>query len=136
MESNRGESPQFERPINPAQGAVEGIASVEATPSGPESSPSKQVAPTLNPLPISPDPALAVALPINDQTISVTSKKTTHDTQHGDRIEQQWVDRAKAIVAQTKDDPYKQKNEISQEKADYIQHRFNKVIKTNDNLAT
>lgn len=46
-----------------------------------------------------------------------------------DLIEKEWVDRAKAIVEATQDDPRKQKSEISRVKAEYIQKRFNKTIK-------
>jgi hypothetical protein len=46
-----------------------------------------------------------------------------------DLIEKEWVDRAKAIVEATQDDPRKQKSEISKVKAEYIQKRFNKTIK-------
>jgi hypothetical protein len=46
-----------------------------------------------------------------------------------DLIEKEWVDKAKAIVEATQDDPRKQKSEISKVKAEYIQKRFNKTIK-------
>jgi hypothetical protein len=46
-----------------------------------------------------------------------------------DLIEKEWVDRAKAIVEATQDNPRKQKSEISKVKAEYIQKRFNKTIK-------
>lgn len=46
-----------------------------------------------------------------------------------DLIEKEWVDKAKAIVEATQDDPRKQKSEMSKVKAEYIQKRFNKTIK-------
>jgi hypothetical protein len=49
-----------------------------------------------------------------------------------DHIENQWVDKVKAIVATTSEDPYKQKNEMSRVKAQYIQKRFKKTIKTDN----
>lgn len=49
-----------------------------------------------------------------------------------DLIERQWVDKAKQIVSETRDDPHKQKDQISRVKADYIQKRFNKSIKVDD----
>ena len=49
-----------------------------------------------------------------------------------DLIEREWVDKAKHIVAETRDDPHKQKDQISRVKADYIQKRFNKSIKVDD----
>lgn len=49
-----------------------------------------------------------------------------------DLIEKEWVERAKAIVAQTQDDPHAQKSQMSKVKAEYIQKRFNKTVKTDD----
>jgi hypothetical protein len=49
-----------------------------------------------------------------------------------DLIEKQWVEKAKVIVSQTRDDPYKQKNEMSKFKSDYIKKRFNKTIPADD----
>src|SRR5437868_14140138 len=42
-----------------------------------------------------------------------------------DLIEKQWVESAKTIVNQTKDDPYTQKKRMNKVKADYIKKRFN-----------
>jgi hypothetical protein len=48
-------------------------------------------------------------------------------------IEKEWVDKAKKIVAQTKDDPYKQEKEVSKLQADYLKKRYGKEVKlTND----
>ena len=52
-----------------------------------------------------------------------------------DLIEKEWIERAKLIVAKTQDDPHRQKNEMSKAKADYIQKRFNKIIKTDEAAA-
>ncbi len=49
-----------------------------------------------------------------------------------DRIEPEWVEKAKALISQTRDDPYMQKDEMSKIKADYIQKRFNKHLKTDE----
>lgn len=46
-----------------------------------------------------------------------------------DLIEKEWVDKAKAIVAQTRTDPYAQNKEMNRFKADYLQKRYNKNIK-------
>jgi hypothetical protein len=55
--------------------------------------------------------------------------------QDSDRIEQEWVDKAKAIIQRTQDDPYLQKDQMSRIKAEYIQKRFNKTIKTDEAAA-
>lgn len=58
-----------------------------------------------------------------------TSDLTAADA---DLIEKQWIDRAKTVAAKTRDDPHLQKSEMSKVKADYIQKRFHKTIKTDD----
>lgn len=46
-----------------------------------------------------------------------------------DVIEKEWVDKAKKIVAQTKDDPYAQEKEVSKLQADYLKKRYGREIK-------
>lgn len=46
-----------------------------------------------------------------------------------DVIEKIWIQKAKTIVNETKDDPRKQSAELSNMKRDYIKKRFNKDIK-------
>lgn len=46
-----------------------------------------------------------------------------------DLIEKEWVERAKAIVEKTRDDPHEQKREMSKYKADYVKKRYNKDLK-------
>lgn len=83
--------------------------------------------------------ALPQAVPISDSTAptipSVSTPSPVQTKSAGiiaddvDLIEREWVDRAKAIVEATQDDPHKQKDEISKVKAEYIQKRFKKTIK-------
>lgn len=46
----------------------------------------------------------------------------------GDLIEKEWVNRAKQIVGRTRDDPYKQSEELTVLRADYMKKHFNKTI--------
>ena len=46
-----------------------------------------------------------------------------------DVIEPEWVHKAKAIVNSTIDDPYKQSEDLTVLKADYMQKRYNKIVK-------
>lgn len=46
-----------------------------------------------------------------------------------DLIEKEWVERAKSIVEKTKDDPYKQSEELTLVKADYLKQHYDKEIK-------
>jgi hypothetical protein len=75
--------------------------------------------------------APVVQIPVQTQSSSppISAGLPAQDT---DLIEKEWVERAKSIVAQTQDDPYKQKNEMSKIKADYIKKRFNKSIPLED----
>lgn len=54
------------------------------------------------------------------------------DAQDGDIIEKAWVDKAKAIVSQTRSDPHRQNAEINKVKKDYIQKRYQKDVKLNE----
>lgn len=46
-----------------------------------------------------------------------------------DLIEKEWVSKAKQIVEQTRDDPYKQSEGLTMMKVDYMKKRYNKNIK-------
>lgn len=72
---------------------------------------------------------------------SATPKAGSIPSEHGnnpelaedvDLIEKEWVDKAKAIVNHTKDDPYNQNKEINKMKADYIKKRYNKDIQVGE----
>ncbi|MBA2278945.1 hypothetical protein H0V99_00700 [Candidatus Saccharibacteria bacterium] len=49
-----------------------------------------------------------------------------------DLIEKEWVEKAKRIVAGTKQDPYAQNREINRFKADYMKKRYNKDVKIDE----
>ncbi|MBI2592370.1 hypothetical protein HYW36_02750 [Candidatus Saccharibacteria bacterium] len=126
----------FEVPKLPEQPGKAEERAIETGPAEGESAAGKQPTPAvIQPLPVIPD--VPVAMPaatgqpttLTPVTSTASSKLTAHDT---NLIEKQWVDKAKEIVAQTKSDPHKQKAEMSKVKADYIQKRFNKPIKTDD----
>ncbi len=81
------------------------------------------------------DPIASVAPPtappmqpqVSDAAASTTATPATADDV--DLIEKEWVERAKAIVAQTKNDPYVQNREMNKVKADYMMKRYHKEIK-------
>ena len=72
------------------------------------------------PQPVPAAPATAPAPAINDNPV------TANDD---DLIEKEWVEKAKKIVASTKNDPYRQEQEVSKLQADYLQKRYGKEIK-------
>lgn len=77
--------------------------------------------PQLPSLPAPQSAAKAVAVPASD-----TNPISASDE---DVIEKEWVDKAKKIVAQTKDDPYAQEKEVSKLQADYLKKRYGREIK-------
>jgi hypothetical protein len=48
-----------------------------------------------------------------------------------DVIEKEWVEKAKTIVARTKDDPHVQAVELSTIKREYVKNRFGKILPDN-----
>lgn len=80
------------------------------------------------------DPSLFAAPPAAAAPTQSTTKHikvVTDDLPAADNdlIEKAWVVKAKAIVEQTKDNPYEQTNEIKKIKADYQRKRFNSNLK-------
>jgi hypothetical protein len=63
------------------------------------------------------------------QSVPVSTPELAEDV---DLIEKEWVDKAKAIVAHTKDDPHRQNKEINKIKADYIKKRYNRDIQVGE----
>lgn len=85
------------------------------------------------PAPIMPLPQLPVLSPSQSGGIPQV-QKPVQDTNpqvasDDDVIEKEWVDKAKQIVSQTKDDPYIQEKEVSRLQADYLKKRYGKELK-------
>lgn len=57
---------------------------------------------------------------------------TPSEAADADVIEQEWIDKAKEVVAATSDDPYKQVLGLNSVKADYMKKRYDKDIKLPD----
>lgn len=49
-----------------------------------------------------------------------------------DRIEREWVEKAKNIVEQTRQDPYMRTRGFTELKADYLQKRYGKALKVSE----
>ncbi len=49
-----------------------------------------------------------------------------------DLIEKEWVDKAKKIISETKDDPYKREHEVGKLQADYLRKRYGKELGTTE----
>lgn len=73
-----------------------------------------------------------MAGPMQAQPVAPQVTDVPLEAEDSDLIEKAWVEKAKAIVEQTKDDPYLQNKEINRVKASYIKKRYNKDIKLNE----
>jgi hypothetical protein len=137
MEPQGGGAPNFELnlpPLPETEKAQE--QTVEAPPSRPEQTAKQPKQPAL---PAVPDDIPAAHQPVIGappqdavKPIPVDPKATAADT---DNIEREWVDKVKNVVARTQEDPHLQKEQVSRIKAEYIQKRFNKTIKTDEAAA-
>ena len=134
MQPRGGESPQFESPafLPGEQGVDSDEAKQETLVSSPESSPAKQGPAPVVAIPQIPTAdSVAVGLPADDDS-DAAAPPSAHSTAVSDKIDKKWLERAQKVINQTKDDPYKQKNEVSKVKAEYISTRYNKKLKVDE----
>lgn len=98
---------------------------VQGAPAPAENSTLPPVLPAI-PMPIAPvaDDAVATTVASDDNPITAADD---------DLIEKEWVDKAKKIIEQTKDDPYKRELEIGNLQRDYIKKRYGREIGAQDN---
>ncbi len=104
------------------------------------SAPSPVPPPTATPMhqanPVAPAPAVEPPMAPTAVAPTVPAQDDAQLTaEDNDLIEKAWVMKAKAIVEQTKDDPYKQNKEINKVKASYIKKRYDKDIKLTEEPA-
>lgn len=78
-------------------------------------------------LPVLPQPLPPVA---DDTTASAVADDTPLVAGDEDLIEKEWVDRAKQIIEQTKDDPYRREQEVNKLQADYLRKRYGRELGT------
>ena len=74
--------------------------------------------PVAVPVPIAPDPQVGQANPVaaNDDDV----------------IEKEWVDRAKQVIVQTKNEPYTREKALGELQRDYLMKRYGKQIGVNN----
>lgn len=71
------------------------------------------------PMPLT-DDAGTTATPVVNDNPSVASDD--------ELIEKEWVDKAKKVIAETKDDPYRREQEVSRLQADYLSKRYGREL--------
>jgi hypothetical protein len=103
----------------------------EAAPVVAENAPPQlpSAAPPLPPMAQAPAalPQATVGMP--PATITVPAAGSVPADDDSDALDEEWVSKAKAIVEQTKTDPYVESKELGKAKADYLRIRYNKQIK-------
>ena len=72
-------------------------------------------------VPVAPVPAVAQVAP----PVPINGPLVAEDT---DLIEKEWVERAKKIILETKDDPFARTNRVNELQKDYLQKRYNKNL--------
>ena len=105
-------------------------APAETGQAGVEQSPGRTQAPAVTatplPLPVMPNEPVQATVPAVSSTTATDLPVASDES---DLIEKEWVDKAKQIVERTRDDPYKQSEELTVVKADYMKKRYDKTIK-------
>ena len=84
---------------------------------------------TLDDLPVADTPTIAI--PAADDNASTQSDHRSQ-SDDSDRIDPVWINKTKAVISQTRNDPYEQKVQMSKVKAEYIKKRFNKQVKLDE----
>ncbi len=118
----------------PSLSGPESVVRQQGTERNPELVATAQLANSTGTLPIPQGAAVGVqpVAPVQNQAKpAVGANPTTNTPQIADDldlIEKEWVEKAKEIVAKTKDDPKAQSEELDKVKTDYIKKRFNKDV--------
>lgn len=75
-----------------------------------------------------PQPVVTQPLTNPDSQTVPSDDNATLIANDDDIIEKEWVDKAKKIIAETKDDPYRREVEISKLQIEYIRKRYGREI--------
>ena len=76
--------------------------------------------------------AVAPSVPPPPQGSTTPSSATPLVAADEDLIEKEWVDKAKEIIEQTKDDPHARTQKVNELQRDYLQKRYGKVVGASD----
>lgn len=70
----------------------------------------------------------APGAPVQAQPTQQSSTATPLVAADEDLIEKEWVDKAKEIIEQTRDDPHARTQKVNELQRDYLQKRYGKVV--------
>lgn len=79
--------------------------------------------------PVAPVVQLPVPVPTTDDgQATSTDDNTPAAAADDDLIEKEWVDKAKKVVLETKDDPYERERAVGKLQVDYLRKRYGKEL--------
>lgn len=77
-------------------------------------------------------PPISTAAPTTDDAAVAVTTVSDDDlptvANDDDLIEKEWVDKAKKVIASTKDDPYRREQEVNRLQADYLAKRYGREL--------
>lgn len=75
-------------------------------------------------------PSIPVSPPVTRDDSATVQPLSDSPTVAGDDdlIEKEWVERAKKVLAETKDDPYRREQEVGRLQADYLAKRYGRKL--------
>jgi hypothetical protein len=122
---------------SPEQGAAAfapyqetGYRAPEAAPVVAENAPrAPQAAPPLSPMAQAPVIAQPQVVGMQQAAPAPVAAAPVASDDDSDALDEEWVNKAKAIVEQTRTDPYVESKELGKAKADFLRIRYNKQIK-------
>lgn len=85
----------------------------------------EQLAQPMTPIPVLPTPVVVQDDSAGASSVTDASLMTAADE---DLIEKEWVDKAKKIISETKDDPYRREQEVGKLQIEYIRKRYGREI--------
>lgn len=109
---------QLQSPESAIEGRVEHIE--QRAEAGASQTLPPPVLPTLPQIPV------PVAAPVQPSTMPVNDLPLAANDD--DLIEKEWVDKAKKIIIDTKDDPYRREQEVSRLQIDYLRKRYGREL--------
>jgi Txe/YoeB family toxin of Txe-Axe toxin-antitoxin module len=80
-------------------------------------------APVLPPVVVPP-----AVTPVSDDSATAASDDMPVVANDDDLIEREWVDKAKKIITETKDDPYRREQEVGKLQAEYLRKRYGREL--------
>ena len=126
MPQNQPSSPEF----NPNQGQTPEVPAPFGERSGERGAERPQQ--VVQPAPTQPVP-ITLPTPVpqqSDQPAVVPADDMPSVAADEDLIEKDWVDKAKKIISETKDDPRRREQEVNKLQSDYLRKRYGKELGT------